>query len=226
MKFEFYLPVKPFVLTQTWGVFHEDPQSPGHSIYEKFGFKLHNGIDVAVGADKTIYAPFEGDVVRIGNQPTGGGIFVGILSSDDYEFSDVGMDFVLLDALHCESILVTEGQHVVLGQAIAIADNTGFSTGPHTHFQLRREAKVPAPAGAANSYRLLAGNFWLQDVDANDANNSFDPMPYATTTFAADAALANLPASPGLVALRDSLWRRVWAKFRAFFKGRPNIPPQ
>ena len=187
-RFTFPYPVKPWLQTQAWGV--------ANPAYEKFGFSRHNGTDIALGFDKLIRAPFAGTVIRAATpangqwQPNGGGIFVSVLSDEQFTFDDGMSCYVLADFLHCDHLLVTEGQHVTLGVPLAVADNTGFSTGPHTHIQLRRETKLPAPAGAASSYRLLSESVWLQDVDKNDANNSFDPTPYYTKTYAIDDALS------------------------------------
>jgi hypothetical protein len=182
MKFQFFLPVKPFVITQPWGVYNP-------AIYSQFGFTAHNGIDVAMGADKTIHAPFSGTIIRTGNQPNGGGIFCGLLSDNQFEFNDGITAFVLLDALHCERLLASERQHVVAGQTLAIADNTGFSTGPHTHFQPRRCRVLPGGDFVVNGEPVH-----LEWVDTNDANGSFDPMPYAVSAYAADLLNPSAPA--------------------------------
>ena len=172
MKPEFWYPVKPYVVTQKWGVPDE--------IYRQFGFGLHNGVDVALGADSKVYAPFDCQVVKNGFQPNGGGIYCGVISINEYTFPDGVTCKVLVDSLHLKQILVTEGQTLQCGDVIAIADNTGFSTGPHTHFQFRRvswDGKV------------------ITTLDTNDANNSFDQTPYFNGHFAVEAPLMRAEVS-------------------------------
>lgn len=154
-----YYPAKPFRITQAWGIYNP--------AYQQFGFNRHNGIDFALGADKTLYAPCDGVIVRTGNQPTGGGIFLGLMT-DVKQFND-GQFHVLIDLLHCEKFLVKEGDVVKIGQKLAIADNTGFSTGPHTHMQPRRVASWNGQ---------VAERLQWTPADKNDANGSFDPMPH------------------------------------------------
>lgn len=150
-----YYPAKPYVVTQKWGIHRPE-------IYAQFGYTDHNGEDFRLGADKKIYAPFNGEIVKMGNQ-SGGGIFLGYLSDEEYDFEDGKRARVLFDALHLEKVTGTVGVKYKIGDELAIADNTGFSTGPHTHGQWRRVIK------------LLTG---LQEIDDNEANNSFDPTPY------------------------------------------------
>lgn len=159
-KLEWHYPAKPFHLNQAWGILNP--------IYKRFGFERHNGIDFALETDAELHYPWSGTgtVVKVGEQ-SGGGIYVGILSNEKYEFPDKGA-YILSDFLHCKEILVKEGDQVRTGDVIAIADNTGFSTGPHTHEQDRRVYKN------------------LNNVDKNDANNSFDPLPYASGVYAED----------------------------------------
>ena len=165
-KLELFYPAKPYRVTQGWGIFNP--------AYQQFGFTRHNGEDFALGADAKLYAPIRGTVVKTGNQQSGGGIFLGIMSDDVY---DDGAR-VLIDLLHCQELLIKEGDHVEVGDVVAIADNTGFSTGPHTHGQYRRIVGWNGKIGDALSFSL---------VDTNDANNSFDPRPFWNGYYATDA---------------------------------------
>lgn len=169
--FTLYYPAFPYRVNQGWGI-----RNP---LYEQFGFSLHNGIDIALGEDKRLYAPFDGTIVRTGNQPNGGGIFLGLMSKDVYAFPDNKQARVLLDFLHNEKNVVTEGEEVVRGQLLAVGDNTGFSTGPHTHLQPRRIRSWNKKVGAALAWT---------PTDTNDANDSFDLTPYWNGEYAHKAA--------------------------------------
>lgn len=202
MTFYPLYPIHPFALNQGWGTL--DPKD-----YSQFGFTRHNGIDVRIeGTDMAIRAPFSGTIVRTGNQPNGGGVFIGLLSDDTFEFpaftcstpDGVTIEFpaascrVLFDFLHLQSFTVQEGQHVNAKDILATPDNTGFSTGPHCHIQPRREFLQPAPPNTPASYRYLNGEI-LIDVDKNDANNSFDPTHFWSGIFADTAALVAATAN-------------------------------
>lgn len=156
---EIFKPIKPWIVTREWGVY--DP------LYEKFGFSLHNGVDVRIQDKVTkAKAPFDCSVYKIGNQPSGGGLFVGLLSKNEYLFPDKKKCFILVDFLHLHEVLVKAGQELGVGDDVAICDNTGAaSTGPHLHSQWRR---------------VYYDGIKLTDVDKNSANNSFDPTPYFT----------------------------------------------
>lgn len=79
--FSLYYPVKPWRITQKWGVFRPE-------VYSQFGFTKHNGVDVPLGEDKRVYAPFDGLTVKTGFQPNGGGTYIGFLSTETYRFPD------------------------------------------------------------------------------------------------------------------------------------------
>ena len=46
---------------------------------------------------------------------------------------------------HTSELYVEEGQNIQRGQAIAAVGSTGLSTGPHLHFEVRREGEPIDP---------------------------------------------------------------------------------
>lgn len=161
--------VRPYVINQRWGVLHLDAR--GKNIYEQFGFKLHNGIDVAPGVRNEVRAPFDFEVQQILWQPNGGGHVVGIISQEKFLGPNGKECYVQIDFMHNASIKVPVGHSGKAGEVVCIAGNTGFSTGPHTHIRYKWMKKQGS--------RLV-------DAERNDAQNSFDPEPYQNGTFAAD----------------------------------------
>lgn len=167
--------IKPYVVSQRWG---EKPlDANGIPVYRRFGFDLHNGVDMLPGFGKEIHAPFDYEVVWTLWQPSGGGNVLGILSQEQYDGPDGNWAYVLMDFLHLEKFVQFPGGIGYKGKAgdlLAYTDNTGFSTGPHTHIQYRWVRKDKT---AKNG---------LRDVETNEAHDSFDPEPYRDGTFALD----------------------------------------
>jgi hypothetical protein len=87
----------------------------------------HLAIDIAAGSGARIYAADSGVVVFAGSALGGYGNMVVI---------DHGNGYQSLYA-HLSSVGVRCGQSVLQGQYIASAGNTGYSTGPHLHFEIR-----------------------------------------------------------------------------------------
>jgi len=91
----------------------------------------HNGIDIAApwfSAMPPIWAAASGRVVRAGWDPTGYGIMVDI---------DHGNGWSTLYG-HMSKLTVSYGDYVKQGQQIGVLGNTGRSTGPHLHFEVRK----------------------------------------------------------------------------------------
>ncbi len=160
-----FYPVAPHVVTRPWGVADE--------LYKEFGFKKHNGVDLALGEGQEIRAPFDCTVTLVGNQPKGSGLFVCLLSTATYDFPDGVRARVELSCMHLSRVSVTPGTRLGVGMVFAYGGHTGRATGPHVHI---------APK------RVRRGLIGYRDIDRNDANNTFDPEPYWNQEYARTAS--------------------------------------
>lgn len=155
MKLQLTYPTKPFVVTQDWGLSRPE-------VYGRFGFTRHNGTDFRLGQDAKLFACHEGVVTTVGWQPNGAGNYIVFRSENTYQFEG-GTYYVESCYMHLEKPLVKSGDKVTAGQLVGIAGNTGFSTGPHTHWRLRALIKKKSRFDVAIK---------------NQADNSIDPVPY------------------------------------------------
>jgi murein DD-endopeptidase MepM/ murein hydrolase activator NlpD len=98
------------------------------------GGHFHSGIDLAAPAGTPVLAP-GGGVARVG---VGGscGIHVVLEHGDGIE------------TLYCHlsEAAVGNGQPVGAGQRIGSVGSSGFSTGPHLHFEVHRDGRAVDPA--------------------------------------------------------------------------------
>lgn len=88
----------------------------------------HRGIDYGTPMGTPIFASADGTVTYIGRLKEGYGFYV-IITHDEH--------YSTLYA-HLSEILVRDYQKVNKGQVIGRSGNTGNSTGPHLHFELRK----------------------------------------------------------------------------------------
>lgn len=96
--------------------------------------KYHSGMDIAVDYGTPIHAADSGTVV-----------YSGWLGGYGYcVMIDHGGGLVSLYG-HNQSLNVYEGQYVAKGTVIAAAGSTGYSTGPHCHFEVRLHGEVTEP---------------------------------------------------------------------------------
>jgi murein DD-endopeptidase MepM/ murein hydrolase activator NlpD len=91
----------------------------------------HNGLDIAVPVGTPIISTMDGHVVHAGWNNQGYGNLV-IVENGDYRTYYA----------HLSSIPVSVGDTVKAGTTIGLSGNTGNSTGPHLHYEIRRN-KVP-----------------------------------------------------------------------------------
>jgi murein DD-endopeptidase MepM/ murein hydrolase activator NlpD len=92
-----------------------------HPIYGYY--KMHEGVDLAVGSGTAIYATKSGTVTTAAYDDAYG-YYVTINHGDGYS-SLYG---------HMTNYIVSAGDYVTQGQVIGYVGSTGWSTGPHLHF--------------------------------------------------------------------------------------------
>ncbi|MBD5233908.1 MAG: peptidoglycan DD-metalloendopeptidase family protein [Bacteroidales bacterium] len=104
---------------------------PGY-ITSPYGYRrrfrrMHKGVDLKVNVGDTVRAAFDGRIRITNYEARGYGNYVVARHTNDLE-TVYG---------HLSAFLVEPGQYVKAGQPIALAGNTGRSTGPHLHFETR-----------------------------------------------------------------------------------------
>ena len=96
--------------------------------------RYHTGIDIAAPAGTPIGAAAAGKVVFAGRNGGYGNMV--IIEHADGTLTRYG---------HAEKLLVKEGDVVDSGQAIALVGSTGHSTGPHLHFEVKKNGQFVNP---------------------------------------------------------------------------------
>jgi murein DD-endopeptidase MepM/ murein hydrolase activator NlpD len=112
------------------------------TVSSPFGFRwggtdFHPGIDIANDMGTPIVATADGTVVTAGWNSGGYGNMVDI---------DHG-NGIMTRYGHAMQVVVVPGQHVRRGQIIAYMGSTGYSTGPHVHYEVRINGSPVNPAG-------------------------------------------------------------------------------
>lgn len=99
------------------------------------GPEFHQGLDIAAPSGTTVKAAASGTVLMA--QWYGGyGNFILLDNGNGYSTGYA----------HLSAIYVSKGQFIQRGQAIGAVGSTGYSTGPHLHFEVRVEGKPVDPA--------------------------------------------------------------------------------
>jgi murein DD-endopeptidase MepM/ murein hydrolase activator NlpD len=98
--------------------------------------KLHTGIDLGAGYGTPIHAADSGTVIYATWMGGYGNVII----------IDHGRGISTLYG-HQSSLAVSTGAHVARGQVIGYVGSTGFSTGPHLHFEVRVNGNPVDPMG-------------------------------------------------------------------------------
>ncbi|MDA3912328.1 MAG: M23 family metallopeptidase [Bacteroidales bacterium] len=94
-------------------------------------YRMHDGIDLTAPTGTPVYAAGDGKVIRVDHNRSrrGYGNLVVI---------DHGYDGLETRYAHLNTIDVKKGQRVERGQQLGAVGNTGMSTAPHLHYEIRK----------------------------------------------------------------------------------------
>lgn len=147
--------------------------------------KFHHGVDVAMPVGTELVAPADGVIVHKGNGASGGYTLI-VKHADDL--------FTVYYHLAKPSHLL-KGTRVQRGETIAQSGNTGASTGPHLHWEVRKSRR------------------W---------GDTTDPIPYLQG--APSVVPAPLKVDGRLGRNTWKAWQ-TWLKNEGFYKGIPDGRP-
>lgn len=99
----------------------------------------HPGVDIATEVDTPVVATADGTVVRAGTDPVYGNY---VLLRHEQGFETMYGHNALL--------LVEQGDAVQRGETIAYSGNSGRSTAPHLHYEVRRQGQAVDPGPYLN----------------------------------------------------------------------------
>ncbi len=109
--------------------------------------KTHEGIDIINDVGTPVYASGDGVITMSGQ--SGGGYGIAVAINHGYGYQSL--------YAHLSKVLVKDGQHVRRGDLIAKSGKTGLVSGPHLHYEIRRNGICQNPV-----------DFFLNDMGAKE----------------------------------------------------------
>ena len=130
----------PFAVGSTYVISQAFPQAYTHTTPDS-----QYAVDIALPDGTPVYAARDGLVINVRHDAFRGGATAAMM--DQANMVEVLHDdgtIALYGHLHWDSIRVHIGQQVTRGQSLGNSGSTGFSTGPHLHFVVVRNADYSA----------------------------------------------------------------------------------
>ena len=137
-------PVKKAKLTQSFGKPYNDFYAQKYREFglivsdmtsPLFGQSFHQGIDFGTAQGQECFAAFPGQVTAVvNNNPTAGNYVKYI--TDHLRTKDRQLYYLEFRYFHLESSKLKVGDRLDMGSLVGVCDSTGFSSGPHLHFDV------------------------------------------------------------------------------------------
>lgn len=95
---------------------------------------FHRAIDIAVDEGTSVAAAWDGIVTKTGcNSKSGNYLWMVHKNGCETLYC------------HCSKILVEKGAVIRAGESVALSGDTGYSTGPHLHFAVKKDGEMQDP---------------------------------------------------------------------------------
>ena len=105
------------------------------------GISFHPGVDLRASLNTDVFAARDGVVKETGTLEIYGHF---VIIDHDGGYQSV--------YAHLNEVFVSAGEAVEAGERIALSGNSGISTGPHLHFEIRKDGKPIDPAKLTSFY--------------------------------------------------------------------------
>lgn len=185
-KFELFYPLKTYWRNQSFGESTQCLDSTNKvvpkiggvcpvgtkDLYLSMGLKGHNGEDLMATDGQKVYCAQDGVVVEIQTESERG-LGIGIITDKKYDLGGYGEQFVKCRYWHLKGFNCKLGDKVSVGQVIGYADNTGYSSGTHLHFEIKLVEYNPD----GSYYNVFQDNGFF---------GSIDPQPYWNKIYSQD----------------------------------------
>lgn len=137
------------------------------------GDHAHAGEDIAVPSGTKIVSPVRGRVTNIGNDPSGYGYYMDVQGADGmlYRYGH------LTGGAYFKRI----GDNVDVGDALARSGNSGRSSGPHLHFEIRNPKSPYGFDGTVDPLNYLASRPDIKTGTYNKARTLNDKSWYLSS---------------------------------------------
>lgn len=120
-----------------------------------FASGVHEGVDLRAQVHTPVYAIKSGWVLRASIEDTGYGTQIRL----NHDNNTVQSRYA-----HLDELAVDEKDFVEEGQIIGYTGNTGFSTGPHLHFEIRVNGKPVDPINFIKNNQVNLTNKMIENI--------------------------------------------------------------
>jgi hypothetical protein len=157
----------------------------GTRINQGFMENGHHGLDIDLQNGDPIFAPTNSDVAFVGNPGERNGGYGGVVKLNTWDGYTVYL-------AHLKQTLIKQGEVARKGKLVGYGDNTGNSTGPHLHFEVRKGS------GQVNPWNFYQGPPQLPPEDVPPAPPGVPPVDPITPLPGGSPGFPGFPGLPPL----------------------------